>query len=55
MSIASWQAGNGARGGISFARPSLEELVLRLGDEQQHGVGPSADDHPQAAPGRRAS
>ena len=28
-------AGNGARGGITLARPSLEELVLRLGDEQR--------------------
>lgn len=36
VSIASWQAGNGARGGITLARPSLEELVLRLGDEQRH-------------------
>lgn len=35
VSIASWQAGNGARGGISVARPSLEELVLRLGDERR--------------------
>ena len=35
VSIASWQAGNGSRGGITLARPSLEELVLRLGDEQR--------------------
>lgn len=35
VSIASWQAGNGARGGIAVARPSLEELVLRLGDERR--------------------
>lgn len=35
VTIASWQAGNGARGGISVARPSLEELVLRLGDERR--------------------
>lgn len=35
VSIASWQAGNGARGGITVARPSLEELVLRLGDERR--------------------
>ncbi len=37
VSIASWQAGNGSRGGITLARPSLEELVLRLGDEQRQG------------------
>ena len=38
VSIASWQAGNGSRGGITLARPSLEELVLRLGDEQRQGT-----------------
>jgi ABC-2 type transport system ATP-binding protein len=35
VSVASWQAGNGARGGITVARPTLEELVLRLGDERR--------------------
>ncbi len=35
VSIASWQAGAGARGGITVGRPSLEELVLRLGDERR--------------------
>lgn len=35
VSIASWQAGNGSRGGITVGRPSLEELVLRLGDERR--------------------
>lgn len=30
--VASWQAGIGARGGVVLARPSLEDLILRLGD-----------------------
>ncbi|WP_336921150.1 ABC transporter ATP-binding protein [Aquipuribacter sp. SD81] len=42
VSIASWQAGHGARGGIAVGRPSLEELVLRLGDERRRAGGPAA-------------
>jgi ABC-2 type transport system ATP-binding protein len=38
VSVASWQAGHGARGGITVGRPSLEELVLRLGDERRESV-----------------
>lgn len=30
--VASWQASNGSRGGVVIARPSLEDLILRLGD-----------------------
>ncbi|MFC5379600.1 ABC transporter ATP-binding protein [Aquipuribacter nitratireducens] len=33
VSIAAWQAGHGARGGITVGRPSLEDLVLRLADD----------------------
>jgi hypothetical protein len=44
VSIASWQAGNGSRGGITLARPSLEELVLRLGDEQRRASPGPGDD-----------
>jgi ABC-2 type transport system ATP-binding protein len=35
VSIAAWQAGHGARGGITVGRPSLEDLVLRLGDDRR--------------------
>lgn len=45
VSIASWQAGNGSRGGITLARPSLEELVLRLGDEQRGAERHGPDRH----------
>ena len=48
VSVASWQAGNGSRGGITLARPSLEELVLRLGDEQRRASsGPAVGTYPR--------
>jgi ABC-2 type transport system ATP-binding protein len=52
VSIASWQAGNGARGGISVSRPTLEELVLRLGDERR-GLGQRGLDQQRGRDARR--